>query len=136
MRHLPRLGTTTVLLAVVAAAMWFAWLGWDHEYYRVDGVPQGPYRPWQVIGCGVAVAAAAVLAQLWVRRTVGIFLFAAAAVVGFAIPWAADAASSDETGLWVVGLFFLLVGGGIGLVVVLALTELAVGTVRPRTHAS
>lgn len=121
-RRVARLGGAAVALALFAAAMWFAWLGWDHEYYRVDGVARGPYRAWQVIGCGVSVAAAAVVAYLWVRGGWAIFLLAAAGVIGFAVPWTLDAASTDESGLFVVGLVFLLVGGGIGLVIVLALT--------------
>ena len=40
-----RLLIVAVLLALFAATMWFAWLGWDHTYYDVDGVAQGPYRP-------------------------------------------------------------------------------------------
>jgi len=110
--------------------MWFAWLGWDHEYYQVDGAAQGPYRTWQVLGCGLSVAAGAVLAYLWVRSVWAIIVLAAAADIGFAVPWAMDAASSDDSGLWVVGLLFLLVGGGIGLVVVLAVTA-AVTARRP-----
>jgi hypothetical protein len=134
--HTPRmlrLWGATPALAVFAAAMWFAWLGWDHEYYLVDGVAQGPYRAWQVIGSGLAVATAAVLAYLWVRRSAAIFVLAAAAVIGFAVPWSVDASASDETGLWVAGLLFLLVGGGVGLVVVLSLTEALARTRRPKT---
>jgi hypothetical protein len=117
-----RLWGTALLLMLFSAAMWFAWLGWDHEYYLVNGVAQGPYRAWQVVGCGLAIVAATVLAYLRVRRTAGIFVLAAAAVVGFAVPWSWDA-SSDETGMWVVGLLMLLIGGGVGLVVLLAVTE-------------
>ena len=108
-----RLLGTALLLMLFSAGMWFAWLGWDHEYYLVDGVAQGPYRAWQVVGCGAAIAAASVLAYLRVRDVIAIFVLAAAAVVGFAVPWSWDA-SSDETGMWVVGLFMLLVGGGAG----------------------
>jgi hypothetical protein len=117
-----RLLGTALLLMLFSAGMWFAWLGWDHEYYLVDGVPQGPYRAWQVVGCGAAIAAASVLAYLRVRDVMGIFVLAAAAVVGFAVPWSWDA-SSDETGMWVVGLFMLLIGGGAGLAMLLGATH-------------
>lgn len=116
-----RLGSAALVLGLVAAAMWFAWLGWDHEYYEVDGVAQGPYRAWQVVGCGVSVAAASVAALVWVRR--GAVLLAGAAAVGFAIPWAVDAASTDDSGLWGVGLVMLLGGAFISLVVLLTVTE-------------
>ncbi len=122
-------------LALFAAAMWFAWLGWDDEYYLVDGVPQGPYQAWQVVGCALSIALAAVLAQLWARRVWAMVLLAPAAVIGFAVPWAVDAAGSDDSGLWVVGLLLLLVGGGVGLLVVLGVTAAVASVVagrRPR----
>jgi peptidoglycan/LPS O-acetylase OafA/YrhL len=109
-------------LAVFAATMWFAWLGWDDEYYLVDGVAQGPYRAWQVVGCGLSICLAAVVALAWARR--GAVLLAAAATVGFAIPWGVHAGSTDETGLWVVGLMMLLGGSFVGLVVVLTVCQL------------
>ena len=112
--------------------MWFAWLGWDHEYYMVDGVAQGPYRAWQVAGCGLTIVTATVLAYLRVPQTAAIFVLAGAAAFGFAVPWAMDA-SSDDTGLWVVGLLFLLVGGGAGLAVVLAVTNAVTGSRRSNT---
>lgn len=115
--------------------MWFAWLGWDQEYYQVDGVPQGPYRAWQVLGCGMSIAAAAVLAYLWVRSVWAIFVLAAAADLGFAVPWAVNAASTDDTGLWVVGLLFLLVGGGTGLVVLLGVSAEAATRRPPRLRS-
>ena len=37
-----RLGVAALVLALVAAGMWFAWLGWDQEYYLVDGERQAP----------------------------------------------------------------------------------------------
>jgi hypothetical protein len=125
-----------VALGLFAAAMWFAWLGWDHEYYQVDGVAQGPYRAWQVLGCALSISAAAVLAYLWVPSVWAIFVLAAGAAIGFAFPWALNAASTDESGLWVVGLLFLLVGSGLGLLAVLTITAVADARRRPRQRAS
>ncbi|WP_104106167.1 hypothetical protein [Nocardioides sp. 616] len=131
-QHAARLGGAAFLLALVAAGMWFAWLGWDQEYYLVDGERQGPYRPWQVLGCALSVVVAATLALLWVRPAGAdrsgrgaVPVLSAAAVVGFAVPWAVDAATSDDSGLWVVGLLFLLVGGGLGLTVLLGIAAVA-----------
>ena len=128
-----RLLGAALALGLCAAAMWFAWLGWDHAYYQVDGVAQGPYRAWQVIGCGISIAAAAVLAHLAVRGVWSVLVLPAAAVIGFAVPWARDAASTDDSGLWVVGLVFLLVGGGLGLVALLTISEGVAGTVSRRS---
>ncbi|MEU8894419.1 hypothetical protein AB0C65_01035 [Nocardia sp. NPDC048505] len=116
-------------LAVAAAASWAAWLGWDSEYYYVDGVEQGPYRPVQVIGCGACVVLLSVAAFWYMRRPTAIPAVAAAAVLGFAVPWSVRA-SADSTGLWAVGLLFLLVGGGLGLVVVLTAVHLVRTAVR------
>jgi hypothetical protein len=114
--------------------MWFAWLGWDHTYYDVGGVPQGPYSAWQVIGCCLSIGAGAVFALVWVRQSVAIFILASAAVIGFAIPWSAEAARTDESGLWVVGLLYLLVGGSLGLVALLAVAN-SVLLWRPRRRS-
>lgn len=111
-----------VALALLAAGLWAAWLGWDTEYYEVGGVAQGPYREWQVIGCGLSVAAAAVLAQVWARGGTGVVALAAAATVGFAVPWTVHAAATDESGLFIVGLMMLLAGGVFSLTVLLTLT--------------
>jgi len=122
---MPRVLLQALLLALFAAAMWFAWLGWDHSYYYVDGVAQGPYRPWQVIGCGGLISAATVFAHLRTQHPRAIPVLAAAPGIGFAVPWAIDA-SSDETGMWLIGLWFVLVGSFIGLIVLLAVTEVVV----------
>jgi hypothetical protein len=119
--QMPRLAVAAPALAIVAGAMWFAWLGWDDAYYFVDGVAQGPYRAWQVVGCGLCIALASVAAYLWVRGWTAVFVLAAAGVVGFAIPWTVHAAATDDSGLFVVGLLLLLVGGGGALTGLLSL---------------
>ncbi len=116
-----RLLPASLALAAFSAAMWFAWLGWDHEYHLVEGYPQGPYRAWQVVGCGAAVALATALAWRFLRTPGALFLLPCAAVLGFALPWAVDAAQTDDTGLWVVGLGMILIGGTAALVIVLAI---------------
>ena len=126
---LARLGSAALALAVLAAAMWLAWLGWDDDYYEVDGVQQGPYRAWQVIGCGLSICVAGVLALIWARR--GAVLLAAAATVGFAVPWGVHAASTDDSGLWAVGLVMLLVGAFVGLVVLLTVVQLVRRPLQP-----
>lgn len=125
--EMPRLAVAAAALALVGAAMWFAWLGWDGEYYFVDGVAQGPYRAWQVVGCGLCVALASVAAYLWVRGWAAVLVLPAAAVIGFAVPWTVHAASTDDSGLFVVGLLMLLVGGGGALAALLGITAAIAG---------
>jgi hypothetical protein len=122
-----RLLGTALALALFCAAMWAAWLGWDHEYYYVDGYAQGPYRAWQVVGCGATIAAGSVLAWWFVRRWVAVAILTPAAVLGVAVPWSVDAARTDDSGLWAVGLLLLLVGGSIGIGILLTVTA-AIGT--------
>lgn len=124
-----RVMLTLAALAVVSAGAWFAFLSWDHEYYEVDGVAQGPYRPWQVIACGAVIVLACTAAFWYLRRVWLLAVIPVVAVVGFAVPWAAWA-SQDDTGLWVVGLLFLLVGGTMGLTAWLAVGYAVVETVR------
>jgi hypothetical protein len=121
MTSFARLGAAGLALGLFAAAMWFAWLGWDNEYYEVDGVQQGPYEAWQVVGCGISICLAAVAARVWAGG--GAVLLAGAATVGFAIPWALYAAADDDSGLWAAGLVFLVVGAFVGLVVLLTVSE-------------
>lgn len=127
-----RILSTSVALAVFSAAMWFAWLGWDHEYYLVDGVAQGPYRAWQVVGCAVALAAGAVAAYALVRRVGAVLPLAAVGALGFAVPWAMEAARTDDSGLWVIGLILLLGGATAGLLAVLGVAALVL---KPRRVA-
>ena len=106
-----KLSAASGLLALFGCAMWFVWFGWDDV----------PYDVWQVIGCGACVVVGSIAALARARR--GVVLLAAAATVGFAVPWGAYAASTDDSGLWVVGLVMLLVGAFVGLVVVLTVAE-------------
>ncbi|MGV7904407.1 hypothetical protein PJN93_31830, partial [Mycobacterium kansasii] len=55
----------------------------------------------------------------YLRRVWLLAVIPVVAVVAFAAPWAAWA-SQDDTGLWVVGLLLLLVGGTMGLTAWLA----------------
>ncbi len=109
------------LLAALAAGTWFGWLGWDHEY-QVDPASQvasGPYEAWQVGGaalCLVIVLVGGLVAR--VRPS----LAGAAVTLGFTVPWTVDAARTDDTGLYVVGALFLLVGLAAGCAVVAAVT--------------
>ncbi len=93
---------------LVGAAIWAAWLGWDHSYYydAATGRNQGPYRPAQVVACAATVGLLTVLLALrWHPLVV-----AAGVTVGFWIVWTVQAASEDETGLYAVGSILLLLG--------------------------
>ncbi|GAA0811022.1 hypothetical protein [Spirilliplanes yamanashiensis] len=115
----PVLGTIAV--AAGAVLTWFAWLGWDSQY-QVDpatGVSSGPYEAWQVVGCAVTLLALFVGALLAGVRPVPA---GAALTVAFTAAWTAHAAATDDTGLYGVGMFMLLIGLGLATTVVGAVT--------------
>jgi hypothetical protein len=101
-----------VACLLVGAATWGAWLGWDHSYYydAAVGAYQGPYRPAQVAACAVTVGVlTALLALQWKPLVV-----AAGITVGFWLPWTVQAGTTDESGLFVVGSFLLLLALAVG----------------------
>ncbi len=95
------------VLAVATALAYVAWLGWDQEYQYdpVTDAQTGPYRAWQVVGCGLTLTGLTIAAGL--ARRPG----AALAVVPtvFTVAWSSQA-SSDDSGLWLVGATTLLLG--------------------------
>lgn len=95
-----------LLVAGLTALTWYGWLGHDHEY-QVDaaGVAHGPYETWQVVGCALTLLALALVTALLSRPNL-VF----AIPVALTLAWSIDAASQDETGLWIVGAFMVLVG--------------------------
>jgi len=103
-------------IAAAAVAAYWGWLGWDTEY-RVDPVTHvesGPYEAWQVIGCVLTLVVVAAVAALVFAP----WLVATAVTVGFTGAWVVRAATSDESGLWVVGAIGVFVGTAIGSTVV------------------
>lgn len=125
-----RLWTAGVVLALAAAALWGAWLGWDHTYQVVDGNQTGPYTAWQVVGCGACVVLAAVVARFFARHWLAVLVLPPLAATGFAIPWTIDAARTDDSGLFMVGALFLWFGVTFGLALVLAVVEGVIAVVR------
>lgn len=96
-------------MAVLSAASWFAWMGWDTQYQidPVTGVSSGPYEAWQVIGCGLSllvVFAGAV--ALRVRH----WYVAAALVAAFTAAWIVTAAQQDDTGAYLFGAVLVAAG--------------------------
>lgn len=110
-----------LVVAALAVGLWFAWLGWDRSY-RYDPVTEtlsGPYDAWQVIGCGVTLAALLVGALLLGVRPVPA---CAALTLAFTTAWTINAASMDDSGLYPIGAFLLFIGLGSGTALFSALT--------------
>lgn len=107
----------TCIVFVLAFAICFATLSW---------MPAGEYNytPWQVFISGFVMVVLAVVAMLRVHAPYPNLLpIWWAAVAGYALGWSIIAGTDDTTGLWGVGLMFLLLGliAGIGAVVWLTL---------------
>ncbi|WP_327119034.1 hypothetical protein OG206_22935 [Streptomyces sp. NBC_01341] len=93
-------------LAVIAAASWAGWLGWDqHRDVHPDGSTTGPYEAWQVIGLVLTLLVAVYWAASRGRVT--------AAVTGISVGLTAAAGydwSDDSSGLFAVGVTLILIG--------------------------
>ncbi|MFC7549138.1 hypothetical protein [Plantactinospora sp. GCM10030261] len=101
-----------LLLAVLTVALWWGWLGWDTERIidPVTSVETGPYEVWQVAGCVLTLAALAFVAGRWLSPLV----VAPVMTVAFTAAWSWRAATSSDTGTWVIGAFLVFVGMAAG----------------------
>ena len=110
-----------VLLAGATVLTWYAWLGHDTEY-QVDaaGTASGPYTTMQVAGCVLTLVALLVAAVL---LRVHPFVAAAAMTAAFTVAWTAQAAATDDTGLFLVGTVLVLAGMTAGTLAVALLTR-------------
>ncbi|HLL68642.1 MAG TPA: hypothetical protein VK453_23440 [Micromonosporaceae bacterium] len=108
-------------VAVCSALSWVAWLGWDQQYQvdPVTGVGSGPYEAWQVIGCALSLLTLFVGALLAGVRPLPA---SAALVLAFTAAWTIQAARTDDTGLYGVGMILLLVGLSMATALVSVLT--------------
>lgn len=96
-------------VAVLSAALWFGWMGWDTEYH-VDAETQatsGPYEAWQVIGCVVALLVLHVGALLLGVRAL---VASVALTLAFTAAFTTTAAADDESGLFLVGAVLVFLG--------------------------
>jgi hypothetical protein len=93
-------------LAVLSAALWAAWLGWDqHRDVHPDGSTTGPYEAWQVIGLVLTLLAPVCWAAS--RR------HATEAVVGTTVGLTTAAYydwSDDASGLFAIGVALVMLG--------------------------
>jgi len=105
-----------LLLSVLTVAAYVAWLAWDSTYQTdpVTGAVSGPYEAWQVVGCALTLGVLALLAGM--RRRPGVAL--AVVPLVFTVAWSVDAATTDESGLWLVGAVLVLAGSLAGVAAV------------------
>ena len=117
--------------ALVGAAVWGAWLGWDTSYYLLPGDPylHGPYTSGQVVACALTVGLVTALLSWW-RNPVAV---AAGVTFGFWVVWTAAAAADVDSGpsFWPIGSALLLCGLIIGTGLTAALGYAARSVRRP-----
>lgn len=108
-------------IAGATVAAWWLWLGWDTTYQTDPdtGVASGPYTAWQVAGCVLSLAVIAALGG----RLLGPLVVTPVMTVTLTAAWSARAASSDETGLWLVGAVLVFVATAAGTALVSALAR-------------
>ena len=120
MTNAPRSLIGAAVLAAATVLTWWLWLGRDTEYQiDANGVASGPYTTGQVAGCVLTLLVLLVAAVLLGVRP---RLAAAAMTIAFTVAWTAQA-SSDETGLFMVGAIMVFVGSAIGTSVVAVATH-------------
>jgi hypothetical protein len=111
-----------VVVAGATVATWFAWLGRDTGYQiDANGNQTGPYTTGQVAGCVLTLLAVLVAAVL---LRVPPWVAAIAMTVAFTAAWTAQAAATDETGLFLVGAILVFAGTAAGTAVAAVLTGL------------
>ncbi|GLY03028.1 hypothetical protein [Actinoplanes sp. NBRC 101535] len=111
---------TAAMVAALSAVTWFAWLGWDSEY-QIDsatGTESGPYEAWQIAGCAVSLLILLIAALLAGVRALPA---SAALTLGFTAAWTAQAARTDQTGLYMVGATMMVAGIGVASAIVSAI---------------
>lgn len=126
-RHLRNDLVWVVGVAVLSAAAWFGWMGWDHAY-QVDPATNevsGPYEAWQVVGCVLTLLVVGVVAAHRWRP----FGTALVLPVAFTVAWSVTAASEDDSGLWGVGAVLVLLGTAAASLLVVAVVS-AIATAR------
>lgn len=109
-----------VVLALLTAACWWAWMAWDHSYQTdpATGQTSGPYQAWQVIGCVLCLIALCVAASM----RLPLWLVLPIMPVAFTLAWSWTAASTDTTGLWGVGASMIFFGMLVGTAMVSGVT--------------
>jgi hypothetical protein len=109
------------LLAAATLGSYWLFLGQDTTYQLdpATGNSSGPWTTGQVIACVLALLVLLIGAVLAGVRPL---LAAAVLTVAFVVPWTIQAASTDETGMYGVGVVLILVGMGFGSWLVAAVT--------------
>jgi hypothetical protein len=110
----------TFVIAALTTATWWT-LGRDttHEVDPTTGAVSGPYEAPQVIACVVVLVALVVVGALVLPAWLAVL----AVGLPFTAAWTLHAASTDDSGLWVIGAVLVLVGTLVGGTVVTAVTR-------------
>ncbi|GAB2652866.1 hypothetical protein GCM10027271_08840 [Saccharopolyspora gloriosae] len=123
----------SVVLAVLTASCWWAWMAWDQGYQTdpATGAASGPYQAWQVVGCVVCLVALGVGASVRLPA----WLVVPIMPVAFTAAWTWTAAGADDSGLWAVGAVLVFAGMLVGTGVVSGITAFARGAAGRRGRA-
>ncbi|MFG3346796.1 hypothetical protein ACGF1Z_17220 [Streptomyces sp. NPDC048018] len=112
-----------LLTAAVSAAAWLAWLGWDqHRDVHPDGSETGPYEAWQVVGLVLTL----LVPVCWAASRRHVMAAASGTATGLTVAAFADW-SDDASGLYVIGVGTVAVGGFAGAFAVSALVASLTG---------
>ncbi|MDT5034084.1 MAG: hypothetical protein QOC94_4255 [Actinoplanes sp.] len=118
------------LLALATVGTYWLFLGRDQtmQLDPATGNYGGPWTTGQVAGCVLTMLVLLIGAVCAGLRPV---LAAAVMTLAFVVPWTIQAAATDETGMYGVGLMLILVGMGFGTWLVALLTAVVARAWRP-----
>lgn len=112
---------TVVVVALLSAVAWFAWLGWDHTY-QIDPathIASGPYETWQGVGSGITVIVVVLIAAGFAAPRDIAF----SSALGYAFAWGWTSIPGDESGMSGVGLVMVLIGVFAGTIVAASMAD-------------
>ena len=110
---------TGTLGVAVGIGLWLVWFSWGDPAH---------YASWSVTGCAITAFLAILLLGFAARwRYTGPFCGAYGGLFAFSASYAVDTAFYDESGLWGVGYFSIVLGGGV-LVSLIALGIMLIRT--------
>ncbi|MFW0791290.1 hypothetical protein [Gordonia sp. CPCC 205333] len=119
-----------VIGGVASAA---AFLTWEVGFTRYpNGSIEGPYGFWQLVGTALCAAGVCAFATARARHIwAGALAAAASTTLAYALTWAIIASTKDSTGLFLVGMIGVMIGGGFALSCVATLVALIRSARRP-----
>lgn len=122
-QRLLRLTGWGAFVVLGTSGAWFityALLPWElgYTYDPATGEEHGPWVPWQFLVCGILILTIAVTTS-WSRYWPTVLLLPPS----LTLAWSVIVSREDMTGLWMIGLIYMMFASTVGTLFVLAVTR-------------